>query len=202
MPDPTRTDAELLHAVFDAFATRGFEATSVREIARDLGVSHNTLPQRFGSKARLWRAAVDHVLGGMATELVRALEHMPTHGVARLRAIMREWVVINAGTPQALRLIMAESATPGPRLEHLARTYIQPTTALAGTLLRDLHAAGRLRTDDVALVGFMMVHAAAGPMVHESLFTLLGGKVDLQDPAAVGAWADHVVDVLLEGLAT
>lgn len=201
MPDPTRTDDELLHAVFDAFATRGFEGTSVREIARDLGVSHNTLPQRFGAKARLWQAAVDHVLGGMAAELVRAMEHMPRDGIARLRAIMQEWVVINARTPQALRLIMAESATPGPRLDHLARTYIQPTTALAGTLLRDLHAAGRLRTDDVALVGFMMVHAAAGPMVHQSLFTQLGGKVDIHDEQAVEAWASHVVDVLLDGLA-
>ena len=35
----------------------------VREIARRLDVSHNLIPQRFGSKEDLWYAAVDHGLG-------------------------------------------------------------------------------------------------------------------------------------------
>ena len=46
-----------------AFATHGYDGVSVNALSRELGVSHNLLHQRFGSKLALWHAAVDWGFG-------------------------------------------------------------------------------------------------------------------------------------------
>ena len=38
--------------------------------SRQLGVSHNLIPQRFGSKDRLWYAAVDQGFGTLLSDLL------------------------------------------------------------------------------------------------------------------------------------
>jgi AcrR family transcriptional regulator len=51
------TEDEVLAAALRAFATHGFNGVSVRTLSRELGVSHNLLHQRFGSKENLWPAS-------------------------------------------------------------------------------------------------------------------------------------------------
>ena len=48
-----RSREEILDAAVEAFAARGYEATSVRELTRRLGVSHNLVHHYFRSKADL-----------------------------------------------------------------------------------------------------------------------------------------------------
>ena len=50
------SDATILDAALNAFAERGFAGTSMREVARELGISHNLIPQRLGSKEQVWYA--------------------------------------------------------------------------------------------------------------------------------------------------
>ena len=56
------------------FAERGYDATTVRKLARDLGVSHNLLNVRFGLKANLWKAAVDWRMAEASTTVVAAFD--------------------------------------------------------------------------------------------------------------------------------
>ena len=53
------SEAAVLDLAFQTFAQHGYEATTLRSLARRLGVSHNLLNVRFGAKADLWRRAVD-----------------------------------------------------------------------------------------------------------------------------------------------
>src|SRR5437868_97490 len=46
----------IIEAALEAFALTGYEAMSVRELTRKLGVSHNLVHHYFRSKAELWRA--------------------------------------------------------------------------------------------------------------------------------------------------
>ena len=52
-------EARVLDLAFQAFARRGYEGTTLRSLAKQLGVSHNLLNVRFGTKSNLWRRAVD-----------------------------------------------------------------------------------------------------------------------------------------------
>ncbi|MEH0653104.1 TetR/AcrR family transcriptional regulator [Streptomyces scabiei] len=53
----------VLQRGLEAFAELGYDRASARELARRLGVSHNFINDRYGSKAAFWRAVMDHALG-------------------------------------------------------------------------------------------------------------------------------------------
>jgi AcrR family transcriptional regulator len=50
---------KLLGLAFATFAERGYEGTTLRDLSKRLGVSHNLLNVRFGRKEDLWVRAVD-----------------------------------------------------------------------------------------------------------------------------------------------
>ena len=174
---------------------------SVREVSRALAVSHNFLPQRFGSKERLWYAAVDYGFSELAQHLARLLQEAPDDDLARLRAMVVGFVEANAARPALLRIINQEAVAPGPRLDHLFATYIRPVQEASEALLADLLRAGRVRTESTMLVYFLMTHGAGGPLALPALAERFGEPVDPADVDAVRRWAESAVDVLFEGLA-
>jgi AcrR family transcriptional regulator len=196
----THSDDELLDRALVAFADHGFEGTSVRELARELGVSHNLIPQRFGSKERLWYLAVDRGFGHLAAEMADLADEPDPDPVAALRAQVARFVSVNATRPSLLRIINQEAAAPGPRLDHLFTTYIEPVRAFGEQMLTELFDAGLVRTRSVALVYFLMTHGAGGPLSLGGLAERFGESVDPDDQAAVQRYTDEAVEVLFEGL--
>ena len=196
----TRTDAELLDAALEAFAERGYDGTSMRELARSLGVSHNLLPQRFGSKERIWYLAVDHGFGTLAAELAASTPGPPLDDLVRLRAMVMGFVVANATRPALLRIINQEAAAPGPRLDYLFDHYIGPVGEAGTELLGRLHATGEITTSSSALLYFLMTHGAGAPFALPSLAERFGRPVDANDPDAMRAWAEMLVDTIFDGI--
>lgn len=191
----------LLDAALDAFAERGYDGTSVRELARDLGVSHNLIPQRIGTKAQLWFAAVDQGFGALAASLAEAVDDdEAVDDVARLRALVVRFIEANARRPALLRIINQEATADGPRLDHLFTTYIDPVRAFGDELLARLEADGRVRTGSAAMVYFLMTHGAGGPLALPGLARRFGREVDPDDPAAVHRHAVAATDLLFDGL--
>ena len=163
------TDAEVLDAALDAFAEEGFAGTSVRSLARSIGVHHNHIPQRFGSKEQLWYAAVDHGFRVIRRDLI-TLTHVPfSDDLARLRAGIVRYVEINAERPAMLRIINQEAVLGGERLEYLFTSFIEPVQDFGGGLLRRLEAEGKVRTDSAGLLYFFMTNGIAGPIVFPGL---------------------------------
>lgn len=198
--DVVSTEA-VLDAALDAFAERGFEGTSVREIARDLGVSHNLIPQRIGSKDDLWRAAVDHGFGQLAVALASTFDDSgAATDLDRLRAVVVRFIEANAARPALLRIISREAIAPGPRFDHLWERFIDPVRAFGEALLLDLEAAGQVRTGSVALMYFFMTHGAGGPLALPALAERFGVQVDPDDTLAVHRHAVAATDLLFDGL--
>ena len=199
--DPSILSTErLLEVALDAFAARGFDGTSVREVARTLDVSHNLIPQRIGSKEELWRAAVGQGFARLAVDLAGALEDDPGDDLVRLRAVVVRFVEVNAARPALLRVVQREAAAPGPRFDHLVEHYIDPVRLFGADLMARLAASGRLRTDSVALMYFFMTHGACGPAMLPAMAARFGYTVDRDDPVAVRRHAEAAVDLLFGGL--
>src|SRR4051812_2397693 len=101
--------AAVLDAALEAFAERGYEGTSVREIARALGVSHNLIPQRIGSKEQLWYAAIERGFAELAIALIEvAADTAARDDVEQLRALVIRFIEANASRPALLRIINQE----------------------------------------------------------------------------------------------
>ncbi|MFB4195639.1 TetR/AcrR family transcriptional regulator [Streptomyces carpaticus] len=67
------TEAAVSRAM-DLFWTRGYEATSVRDLTRHLGIGQGSLYAAFGDKDGLYRAALDHYRATLAAAALRDLE--------------------------------------------------------------------------------------------------------------------------------
>lgn len=198
--DVSPSDAELLDAALHAFAERGYAGTSVRQLARDLGVHHNHIPQRFGSKERLWYAAVDHGFGMVYRDLMAAFDEPHDSELARLRAMVVRFLVLNAARPDLLRIINSEAVIGGPRLEYLFDTYIEPVRRYGEHVLSKLEARGEVNTSSVGILYFLMASGAGGPIVFPLLAERLGIAVDPDDPEATHRLAVETVDVLFDGV--
>ena len=193
----------LLDAALEAFAERGFDGTSVRELARELDVSHNLIPQRIGSKERLWFAAVDHGFGALAVALAEVLaddDAAQLDDLGRLRALVQRFIEANAARPALLRIISQEAIAPGPRLDHLFDNFIDPVRVFGDELLHRLRAAGTVRTESVSLVYFLMTHGGGGPLALPGLAARFGHPVDPTDPEAVRRHAEEATSVIFDGL--
>lgn len=200
--DPSAVPTELLlERALAAFADKGYDGTSVRELAREIGVSHNLIPQRIGSKDQLWKASVDHGFAQLALALAELLTGpLPGDDLATLRAVVVRFVEACGSRPALLRVIQQESIRPGPRFDYLFDTYIDPVRIFGADLMARLRAAGRLSTDSVALMYFFMTHGAGGPLALPAMADRFGLVVDPADADAVARHAQAAVDLLFDGL--
>jgi AcrR family transcriptional regulator len=198
------SDGELLDAALEAFAENGYAGTSVRELARRLGVHHNHIPQRFGSKERLWYTAVDHGFGLVLNELMSAFEEPAPEldELARLRTMVVRFIEINAARPALLRIVNSEAVIGGARLEYLFRAYIEPVRRYGSHVLSKLQARGEVSTSSAGILYFLMAGGVGGPIIFPGLADRLGVGLDPADPDAVHRLAIEMVDVLFDGLRT
>jgi AcrR family transcriptional regulator len=192
---------DILQAALVAFAEEGYTGTSVREVARSLGGSHNLIPNRIGSKDDLWYAAIDYGVARLFAALATTFAD-DSYGsdLERLRAVMTRFIEANVARPALSRVIAQESATPGPRLDHLYDRWIEPVRLFGEEMLGRLRASGEVNVDSVGLVFLFMVFGGGGPGAFPALADRFGAGVDRNDAKAVRAYAETAADFMFDGL--
>lgn len=194
------SDDLLLEAAMQSFAENGYEGASVREIARRLQVSHNLIPQRFGSKEKLWYAAVDRGFGRLANDLRREGESLGNDELLVLRVLIRSFIEINAAHPSLLQIINQEASQPGPRLDYLFQTYIKPVLDFGEAWLVRLAEEGRIKPMSVTLLYFMMTHGAGGLFAFPALARRLDKSAGAKTKVSIREEAERAVDIIFDGL--
>jgi AcrR family transcriptional regulator len=197
--DAPVTLEEILDAAFRAFATYGYDGVAVRTLNRELGVSHNLIHQRFGSKLGLWYAAVDRAFGQQVTELATAFDPTLADPLDQLNHAIRRFVRYNAERPELLGLMNIEGRVDSERLDHIYDNYIAPALAPLGRLLDYLHKEGRVRPITLRALFFLVAHGAAAPFTLAPLARHFD-DADPLDPTQVATQAALTADVITGGL--
>ena len=86
-----RRRAEVVLGAARVFAERGYDQTSVPELAEALGLAAGSLYHYFGSKEQLLRAICDQLMDPLL-EQAEALLEEPREPAEQLRALVRLWV--------------------------------------------------------------------------------------------------------------
>jgi TetR/AcrR family transcriptional regulator len=190
---------DIFSAALRVFSQKGFDGTSVGALNRELGVSHNLIHRRFGSKEALWYATVDWAFGQIADEL-RADDGLAAPDVlVAVRAMVLRFLEVHAKHPEMLRLVAVEGAAPSPRLTYLYEAHIAPLHAMLTAPLKPLVDRGMLSEVDVRSLHFLIAHGATAPFSSVPFAQMLD-PTDPLDPEAVRAHAGFVADMVIAGL--
>lgn len=196
---PLLSDEAILKKALEAFASGGFEAMSVRALNANLGLSHETVSQRFGTKSELFLAAVNYgfqlFINDFNDELTR---NNPTSDLEQLRALLRAFMFSTSRHPTLGELLHHEA------IDEEQRNVIIGKTGLAGQLMNAAQLLLRLKSDGVIREIqlrelWFMAQSAAAP-IH---FSNVSQMFDFFDgPLEPDEHINRVTDIIMRGLLT
>ncbi len=181
----------ILNKALELFSSKGYEATSVREICEASGLTKPTLYHFFGSKEGVYRALVEGALNEVHTDLLAELAG-PGDSHQRLRGMARRYLAYAQERRDLARFLMALIHNPGSApATDFAGFYRQLLEGVARCLDEGV-ARGELQPGrtDVRLINLM-----------GSLGEALCGCLILGEPRLTPELADALVDSLLDGWA-
>lgn len=187
-------------AAIEAFSVHGYNGVSLRSVNYELGASRNLLYQRFGSKAKLWRAAVDWAFAPLIEHLV-AGDDESADPMVRLRMLIRNFIEYSSTRPYLARLVMLESSTVTDRLEYLYHQYIGPMRSRYLPVFEQLRDQGRIKNMPYDVFYFLLTSGGSAPYGQVGLVSLINSEMASTDEAHVRLYAENVTEFLINGLA-
>jgi AcrR family transcriptional regulator len=194
-PNDIPADSEILARGLTAFAELGYDGASVRELARRLGVSHNFINDRYGSKDRFWRAVIDQSLTAQVGRLGALLNVPGEDELVRLRNVVHAFHQANVAEPDLARILQNESIRGGPRLEYVFQRYLVPVRDAVAPLVQSVVEQGRVRPFPIDVMVYAVV--AMNSVHAEKPFVSMLGDTFAADPSG---FARMLGDILLDGL--
>lgn len=151
----------LLKSARQVFARLGFEATSVREIARDAGVDPALMTHHFGSKTALWIAVVEQIAEQAVPMIDKTAELRHADLTARERVERAIVIFIDRVFSEPdIGLFFSTAATEqGERLSLLIDRLVRPYHDVFVPLLKDAMKSGELARNDPELLYWMLINA-------------------------------------------
>src|SRR5690606_14177195 len=188
----------LLAAVFKMFSMRGYDATLLRELSRELGVSHNLLNVRFGKKRDIWMAAVDWRFARASQNVIAAFEGTggPEERLRSLIARFCEWAVVN---PDVMSLSYWEGQEASWRLDHIVDEFIAPFKLRLDALLEELRLERADHQISTPAVMAMLVQGVGFYFAARPLQEKLGDEKNLSEEHQL-AQARILGDFITSGL--
>jgi AcrR family transcriptional regulator len=199
-PAATAETRELiLQTALEAFALHGFDGASTRDIAKAAGVNHGLIPYYFGTKQKLWQAAVDLAFTDMRSGLTQLLEDPSiTDDVERARHMVRAHVHYVARHPEFVRLMHEEGKRRGPRMRWLVDRHVKPLYDAIATLSERAQERGTLQTPMAPIHFFYLLAGSVGVIFHQAEECKRLTGIDPFDPEVIEEHA-RLVEYLILG---
>lgn len=191
----------LLDAAAVRFAGAGFAATSLRQVARDAGVTPAMVAYYFQDKSGLLEAVLVEGLERVLDSLRQALAAGEPGGEPVLPRFVRAYLTALSRHPWMPRIVVQEVVSRDSPLRALfVERFADPALELIAPMLRDEMRSGRLRADlDPRLTLMSVIGMCVFPYLAEPLLgRLLHYRID---ESFAAAFAPHTVALLERGLA-
>lgn len=128
----------IIAAAQELFSSRGYEGTSIRDIAVHAGVGHAAVTYHFGHKEELWKSAIGSLVVEYQKELeikadiIRRLE--PEQKYHQLFVML---IRLAASKPYMNRVILQESYGRSWRLDWIIEHLLEPGVRIHQSILGD-----------------------------------------------------------------
>jgi TetR/AcrR family transcriptional regulator len=193
------TDQVMLAAI-EAFSVHGYNGVSLRTLNEELGGSRNLLYQRFGSKAKLWHAAVDWAFQPFVEHL-RTADDETADPMIRLRIMILNFIEYAAERPYLARLVTVEGTARTDRLEYLYHNYIEPIQLRFLPVFDRLREQRRIKDISPEVFYFLLTSGGSAPYGQVGIVSLMNPEMNPLAANSVRIYAESVAEVLINGLA-
>lgn len=178
----TGTHERVLDAALHSFGTRGYDATSLDQLAAELGVRKQTILYYHRSKAELLDAVIDRSSAEMAAVLEATIEHAGS-GFERIEAIVRAVFRMAMRRPELLGLLREVSRLGPPAATRLTENF-EPLVQRATAFLEAEMDAGRFRRCDSRLLLVSVYSTIVGAATEVEVLRAVGIEPSLRSAAA------------------
>ena len=180
----------LLRAAEVALEARGVQELSLRELSRELGVSHSSPQRHFATKQDLIDALAIMGFERLSSVRARASEARGLHYEARLTKAALAYVGFALKHPALFALMFEAKRRPGMRPE--LRTALIAAFSHIPKILREGQAAGKIVAGDPERLALTL-----GAALHGLVAMSIDGKIKGQTLKAI---APEIVQHVLTGL--
>lgn len=182
-------DIELaLTQAMNVFWKRGYEAASLSELTKAMGIGKKSLYDTFGNKQALFLKALEHYVNITLKEM---RERLPAEGspLSNLKALLQNWQTMQAKPGSCgcmLGTNIADFNTDDEAIAKIMRAYLQRTEDMFTSVLTQAQSIGELKPESnpryLACLILCTLHGMAllGRVMDEAA-TLEGARV-----AAIG----------------
>lgn len=192
----------LLSVALRIFAENGYDAVSTNDIARAADLSQSMVHYHFGSKERLWKEAVRHLMRSLGARFPLAGPDLADlDPLSRLKVITRRFILMSAHDPTLSQLIVHEGTARSARLHWLVETYVRRGFREFDAALEEAIARGQVKALPVADMANAIVSASAFTFSLKPLVAEVYG-IDLDDPALIDRMGDTVIEMIFSGIST
>jgi AcrR family transcriptional regulator len=144
---------ELLQTAVDLFATRGFKGTSIRDIAKTLGVSVSVIYHYFGNKEGLWSAILDYSVKGLPARLETALAG-GGHALERFRRVLRAHLAASALYQKESKIFLIDYDRMSAAGDQTSKAIQKRVLDAYVGILEEMHAEGLVKSSQTKILAF------------------------------------------------
>lgn len=188
---------EIIMAAKKRFAIAGFEGTTTRQIADDMGVAQSLLLYHFKNKDELWKAVMRQIFD-RAFEIGKeeAAKAEAIDPKSQLVSGIRGFVRVCQEEPELHRLMTLEGRSRTERLEWLAENYLKLAHKKSVALIEQCQSTGQVKQGDPTLLYYSIIGIAGTMFSFEPEIALLNPNTTPPDPGAV---EERVIAALFVG---
>jgi AcrR family transcriptional regulator len=198
MSDPRDTPSRLLEVARALFAERGYEGTSVRDIAEAADANLAAVGYHFGSKEGLYQQVLKSQVEPLA-ERIEGVCGTPAAPLDKMEAIVRAVFEHIRVRPQMPPLIARELAAGREVNAALVDTFRRVMPAVVGVITAG-QREGAIRPGDPVLIALSVMSQPIYFNIGRKIIGAVSG-VDILDPATSARMADHAAAVIRAGVA-